>query len=389
MDDGRWCPDAAACRLPSAVYRPFRARKPSMIIIVGAGPAGLATACYLQQRGLPYRVLERGTVGYAWQNHYDRLHLHTLKQVSALPGLPMPRSYPPFPSGAQVQRYLDLYARHFALRVEHGVTVQHARFDGCWQLATSQGPLCGDTLVVASGIWSTPVCPTLGGEARFGGPILHSSIYRNAAPFRGQRVLVVGAGNSGAEIAVDLSEHGVTASIAIRSGVTFVVKPRSATAMRSAAWLLRKLPRVLGERMLQAARRDYSAIIPQTPGSPLDAFPVVDYALPEAVKAGRVTVYSGVNHFVAGGARFDDGQTAPFDAVIMATGYRPSVDFLDGQLALDIHGQPLVNRHWQAINNLHLLCVGFWYPTTEGWLQAISRVAREAVDGLDACHAHS
>lgn len=358
-----------------------------MIIIVGAGPAGLATAYYLQQRGLPYRVLERGTVGYAWQNHYDRLHLHTLKQVSALPGLPMPRSYPPFPSGAQVQRYLDLYARHFALRIERGVTVQQARLgNGRWQIATNQGMLCGDTLGVATGIWSTPVCPTLGGEAAFGGLILHSSVYRNAAPFRGQRVLVVGAGNSGAEIAVDLSEHGVTASIAIRSGVTFVVKPRSALAMRSAAWLLRKLPRVLGERLLQAARRDYSAIISQTPGSPLDAFPVVDYALPEAVNAGRVAVYGGIERFVAGGARFNDGQTAPFDAVIMATGYRPSVDFLNGQLALDIHGQPLVNRHWQAINNPQLFCVGFWYPTTEGWLQAIGRVAREAVDGIARAH---
>lgn len=355
-----------------------------MIIIVGAGPAGLATAYYVRQRGLPYRVLERRAIGYAWQNHYDRLHLHTLKQVSSLPGLPMPRSYPPFPSAAQVQEYLQIYARHFALRVECGVAVQRADYDGAWRLQTSNGRVTCDTLIVTTGIWSTPYCPQFGGETEFGGQILHSSAYRNAEPFRGKRVLVVGVGNSGAEIAAELGAQGVETGIAVRTGATFVPKPTAPVAMRAAALALRKLPRALGERALRAVRPDFSALGLPPPGSPLDAYPVVGYDLPHAVEAGRVAVYGGIARFVPGGARFSDGCEQPFDAVILATGYRPTLDVVAHELCLDAHGRPLLDQHWRAINNPALLCVGFWYPTTEGWLQAIGRVARAAVAALPA-----
>lgn len=231
-----------------------------MVIVVGAGPAGLAVAYELQRRGLPYQVLERAGVGHAWQQHYDRLHLHTLKQLSALPGLPMPRDYPAFPSAAQFQRYLEDYARHFQLAIRCGVEVRAARWQsGRWQIETSAGDLTAAVLVVATGIWSTPYEPALPGRGQFGGTIIHSSAYRNPAPFAGQRVLVVGVGNSGSEIAVDLAEHGVTTGIAVRGGATFVPYPRAATPLRLWAGLLRYLPRSAGEALLRRSRRDFSA----------------------------------------------------------------------------------------------------------------------------------
>jgi cation diffusion facilitator CzcD-associated flavoprotein CzcO len=357
-----------------------------MILVIGAGPAGLAVAYELQRRGLPYQVLERDTIGNSWTHHYDRLRLHTLKHVSGLPGLPMPASYPRFPSAEQFHAYLTTYARHFNLNITCGVDVRHADWSsGGWQLETSQGQFCGDTLVVATGIWSTPYCPSFPGSEQFGGQIIHSSVYRNPASFRGQRVLVVGVGNSGAEIAVDLREHHVQTSIAIRDGATFVPHPKSALAMRLAAWLLPRLPHLIGERALAATRRDFSAIgLPWPKGSLLDAYPVVGYALPEAVGAGIITRYGGIERFVPGGVRFADGREAPFDAVILATGYRSTVQFVAHELSLDAQGRPTVDRHWRSLSNPNLFCVGFRYPATSGWIQAIGRVAREAADTIQA-----
>lgn len=355
-----------------------------MVIVVGAGPAGLAVAYELQRRGLPYQVLERATIGDAWQHHYDRLHLHTLKQLSTLPGLPMPRDYPAFPSVAQFQHYLQEYARHFQLAIRCGVEVQGARWQsGRWQIQTSAGELTAEVLIVATGIWSTPYQPALEGRAEFGGTIIHSSVYRNPASFAGQRVLVVGVGNSGSEIAVDLAEQGVTTGIAIRGGATFVPYPRAAVPLRLWAWLLRYLPRPAAEWLLHRFRHDFSAIGIPAPVKPLlDAYPVVGYRLPEAVAAGRITRYAGLARLSRGGAQFDDGQSAAFDSVILATGYRPTVQFVADAVALDPAGRPRVDRHWRSLRQPQLVCVGFHYPATEGWLQAIGRVAREAVAGI-------
>jgi cation diffusion facilitator CzcD-associated flavoprotein CzcO len=355
-----------------------------MITIIGAGPAGLAVAAELARRELPCRVFERHSVGHAWQQHYDRLHLHTLKQVSALPGMPMPASYPAFPSRAQFLAYLQSYAAHLALPINEGVTLRHAHYEaGRWQLATNHGPQEATVLVMATGIWSAPVRPTLTGEASFDGPVLHSRDYRNPQPLLGQRVLVVGTGNSGSEIAVDLAEHGVRVAISVRSGVAFVQKPRSATAMRLSAWLLRSAPRPLTARLLR--RRNFSHLgLPLPPGSPLDHFPVVGYDLPKAVAAGRVAVYPAIDRLNGQTVSFSDGRSAPFDAIILATGYRPALDPVAHELDFDDAGRPQLDGYWRAWRNPYLVCVGYSYPTTEGWLQAIGRVARSAVQGIAA-----
>lgn len=361
-----------------------RAAAHSAIVVVGAGPAGLAVAHGLARRGLDYRVLERGRVGEAWHHHYDRLSLHTLKQVSALPGLPMPADYPRFPGRAQFLAYLEQYARHCALRIDEGVELHHAGDDGRrWQLATSRGDIQASVLVMATGIWSAPVRPHIPGEAAFGGPIVHSRDYRNPQPFHGRRVLVVGAGNSGSEIAVDLAGHGVAVALAVRSGVAYVPEPRSATLVRLAPWLLRRLPRPLAERLLR--RRDFRHLgLPLPPGSPLGHVPVVGYELPAAVAAGSVAVHPGLERLEHGRAWFADGRSAACDAVILATGYRPALDPVAHALALDDRGRPLLDRDGRSITNPRLVCVGYSYPTTEGWLQAIGRVAGRAAAGIAA-----
>lgn len=141
-----------------------------MIVIIGAGPAGLAMARELHRRDLPYRVLERQAVGNSWLHHYERLHLHIPKQVSSLPDQSMPTTYPQYPSALQFRHYLARYAEEQRLAIETGVEVCHAAYEGNrWRLATNQGSVEADMLVVATGIWSTPIARTSSGKRRSAG----------------------------------------------------------------------------------------------------------------------------------------------------------------------------------------------------------------------------
>ncbi len=351
-----------------------------MIILVGAGPSGLATAYYLQKRGLPYRILEKERVGYAWCNHYDRLQLHTLKQVSALPGKAMPRGYPNFISKDQFLAYLEDYAHHFQLPIESGIKVERAEDTGTeWILHTNQGQIKGQILIAATGIWSNPVRPKFSGEETFGGSIRHALTYRNAAPYQGQRVLVIGAGNTGTEIAVDLAEHGVESAIAIRSGTTFIPYPNSATLVQVAAWVLRTLPKFQGEQLLRKMRVSFQEIGINPPSEPLmDAYPVVGYALPEAVAVGQVALYGDIDHLYPGGVHFTDDQKVSFDSIILATGYRPTTHFITPYFKFASNGWPIL-RQGRSTLNPRLFCVGFEYPATEGFLQSVGRAARQVV----------
>lgn len=344
-----------------------------MITIIGAGPAGLATAYHLQRYNLPVRLLEQGVVGTSWHAHYDSLHLHTPKGISCLPGRPMPADYPLFPSKSQVAVYLDDYARHFQFAIETGVKVERAWWEnGRWQLHTTQGICQTEHLIIATGIWHTPVTPVFAGQAHFRGQMVHAHAYKNPAPFVGQRVLVVGAGNSGTEIAAELGQAGISTSIAVREGVAFVPYPRSAEAMHLAAWFSRTMPQALTDGILRRLRPDFSHLgLRRHPSPPSQVYPVVGFELPEAVAAGKVTVYGGLEAFLPHGVRFNDGRYAPFDSVIMATGYRPTVDFVEPTLPLDVWGRPLGKNH------PNLWTVGFYYPKTEGWLQAIGRFAQQ------------
>lgn len=357
-----------------------------MITIIGAGPAGLAMGYALRQHNLPFVILERNTIGHAWRNHYDRLQLHTLKEVSGLPGRPMPADYPAFPSAAQVHAYLADYAAHFKLPIKTGIAVQHiSPTETGWQIATNVGARSASAIVLATGIWSTPVIAPVPGRNDFGGSVIHSAFYRNPAPYLGKRVLVVGAGNSGSEIAVDLAAAGVDTAIAVRSGVVFVPCPASPAAVQFGAWLYAALPAPLGEALLQRTRPDFSHLgLPRPLGSLREAYPTVGFQLPQAVERGAVRVHPALERLTPGQAHFADGSSAPFDAVIMATGYRASLQPAAHLVQTDAGGRPLVDRAWRAVGQRNLYCVGYRYPATAGWLQSIGAVVRRAAQAINA-----
>ena len=201
-------------------------------IIIGAGPAGLATAAALRARGLNASILEKSdAVGAVWRRHYDRLHLHTDRARSGLPGLPISKAYGRYPSRAHVVEYLEAYAAKFGLEPVFNAPVRAVRRDGrAWRVEAAENSRSAPIVVVATGWADYPHAPTWPGMETFGGPILHSSVYRNPAPFADTRVLVVGFGNSGAEIALDLAEAGIDVALSVRGAVQY----RPARTFRSA-----------------------------------------------------------------------------------------------------------------------------------------------------------
>jgi cation diffusion facilitator CzcD-associated flavoprotein CzcO len=206
-------------------------------VIVGGGPAGIATGASLHRRGIDAVILEQGeTVAPAWKRHYDRLHLHTYKAGSDLPGRPMPADFPKYPSRDQVWSYLDDYAtaEQLDIRLDARVTGV-ATSNGGWVISAADGSeFQASNVVVATGLNRVPRIPTYPNQESYTGEILHTADYKNGAPYAGKPVLVVGFGNSAAEIALDLMEHGAISHISVRS--PSVVVPGTSPGSRSLLW---------------------------------------------------------------------------------------------------------------------------------------------------------
>ena len=180
-----------------------------MIAVIGAGPAGLACAATLERAGEDVVVLERAEVGAVWASRYDRLQLHTVRRLSGLPGYAIPRAFGRWPARDRVAEYLRLYAERQRLDVRTGIEVERVdRHATGWVVRTSDGDVEAERVVIATGQSNVPFLPEWPGA--FDGELIHSAEYRNPATYRGRRVLVVGTGNSGAEIAVDLADGGAS-----------------------------------------------------------------------------------------------------------------------------------------------------------------------------------
>ncbi|MEV0489113.1 flavin-containing monooxygenase [Streptomyces atratus] len=330
------------------------------VYVVGGGPGGLAAAAALRAQGVRAVVLEKSeNVGASWRRHYDRLHLHTTRRWSALPGLAMPRRFGRWVARDDVVRYLEKYVEHHELEVVTGVEVtrvDRAEDSTGWQLTASGGRvLTGRAVVVATGYNHTPRIPGWAGRDTFTGELLHASDYRNPAPYAGKDVLVVGIGNTGAEIAVDLAEGGASrVRIAVRTVPHIVRRSTAGWPAQATGILVRRLPVRLVDRagrlMARAAVPDLAEQGLPRPDTGLysrvkdGAIPVQDVGLIDAVRGGRVVPVAKVDSFDKDTVVLADGTRITPDTVIAATGYRRALEGLVGHLdVLDARGRPVVH----------------------------------------------
>ncbi len=326
------------------------------VLIIGAGPAGLAIAGRLRKLHIPFEIIEKTEhVAPAWHEHYDRLHLHTVKEWSHLPHLPFPVDYPRYVSRQQLVKYYENYIHEFNIQPHFGEEViSIKKSNDKWRVKTLSGKKWEAAhVVIATGVNRSVNRPLFEGEEIFQSRIMHSRLYKNAEAFENQKVLVVGMGNTGAEIALDLSEHHIETYLSIRSPVNIVPRDTFAGPTQLTALRLSKLPTWLGDRLGTLLGKimvgDLSKYGIQNPKLPpaaqLRVFgktPVIDIGTVAQIKAGKIKVLPSIQHFEKNEIVFTNGEKYAFNSVILATGYRAKLqDFLDDtEGLLDEQGYP-------------------------------------------------
>jgi indole-3-pyruvate monooxygenase len=313
--------------------------------------------------------------------------LHTAKRYSNLPGMAFPANAPTYPSRAQVIDYLTAYAAHFRLAPLLGVKVTRIEPDadsGGWRVTTDHGDMKATRVVLATGLNAVPVQPRWPGIDDYAGELLHSSAYVNGTRWRGRRVLVVGAGNSGAEIALDLAEHGAHADLCVRGALHVTRRDTLGLPTPVPTILLTKLPLAVADAIARTTLRltvgDLSRWGISTPDyGPIRGIvergriPLIDVGTLARIKRGEIVVRKGIERFRKDGVAFVDGERVAYDAVVLATGYRPGLEQLldEADELIDEHGRV---RNDGIAPRPGLYLIGYATPPT-GLLREIAMTA--------------
>jgi putative flavoprotein involved in K+ transport len=368
------------------------------VVVLGAGPAGLAVGAMLRKHGLDPLLVDRAdSVGSTWRHHYDRLHLHTARSLSHLPGLRMPRSYGRFVARADVVDYLDRYAAHHQLRLALGTTVQRIERAGAgWRLVCADGAIETAYVVVATGGNNTPMLPDWPGRDDYLGHLLHASAYRNPTPYVGREVLVVGGGNTASEIAVDLVEGGARrVRLAVRTPPNIVRLQVGGLPSQVVSVLVRRLPPAVVDRLIRAVQRvtvpDLAAFGLPRPTDGVytrivrdNQIPILDVGFIDAVRHGRVEVVAAVSGFDGFDVLLADGTSVTPDAVIVGVGYRPALEPLVGHLGvLREDGRPRVTGARTVDGAPGMWFTGFNNPIS-GLLRELGIEARRIAKAVPA-----
>ncbi|MEM8680431.1 MAG: NAD(P)-binding domain-containing protein, partial [Planctomycetota bacterium] len=313
--------------------------------VIGAGPCGLTACKNLLQQGFEVECLEaREDLGGIWNlaagrtAAYPSVSMITSKRLSAFADHPMPSGLPPFPSQTQAIDYLQSYADRFQLRkhIEFGMRVERAepQADG-WsvQVVGESAPRHYRGLIVASGHHWEPLMPSWSGT--FDGRLMHAFDYTSPQEFEGQRVLVVGAGNTGCDLASEISRYAADTALSLRRGYHFLPKfmwgaPIDRCGEAFARW---RLPlfiyRAIAGCLLRIAIGSPVRYgLPKPEHRLFEAHPIINSQLLYDVGHGRVRIRPDVNRLDGSQVCFKDGTDDPFDTIICATGYRPEFPFL-------------------------------------------------------------
>ena len=325
-------------------------------IIIGAGPAGISLASLLSKEDVPFLLLEKSeNVGSSWRGHYDRLHLHTVKSFSHLPLLPFPDSYPRYVSRDLLVSYFESYISKFNISPIFNSEVKSiTKVEKSWKVDTNSGEYTAKRVVVATGYNNTPYFPEWESLKNYSGNVIHSKNYKNGSKFKDKNVLVIGAGNTGGEIAIDLHENGAKPSICIRSPLRIVPRELFGVPMQISAMILDNLPIAIADTISQillfltVPNLDKYGI--QTPpyGSvrqvkEYEKIPLIDIGTVDLIRNNIISVYPGIKNFSNLEVEFDNGQKKNFDSIIFCTGYKTGLVnlFKNSSEFLDNRGYPI------------------------------------------------
>lgn len=343
--------------------------------VIGAGQAGLAVGYHLRLRDLPFLILDESErVGDVWRHRWDSLRLFTPARYDGLPGLAFPGPRWAYPGKDAVADYLEAYAAHFELPVRTGVAVQRLTQAGDrFELTTNNGRISADNVVVATGAYHSPRIPAFAGELDRTIVQLHSSDYRKGSQLRDGPVLVVGAGNSGAEIALDVAhEHHVwlsgrdTGQEPTRAGS---LPDRLLTPLMWLAATRLTVNTAMGRKL-----RDHFTDPPR--GIPLGRVRYKDLAAVGVERVGRTTAVSG------GRPQLEDGRVLDAANVVWCTGFVSDFGWIDIDLPSH-NGVPI--QDWGIVEScpgLYLVGLKFLYSLSSGLVGGVGRDAEHIVDHL-------
>ncbi|KAM2675600.1 hypothetical protein EV1_002345 [Malus domestica] len=344
------------------------------VVIVGAGPAGIATSACLNHLNISNVVIEReDSYASLWRKRsYDRLKLHLAKQFCELPYMPFPPNYPRYLSKNEFVQYLEAYVSHFKITPRYDRVVETASYVGekkwCVRvhntLSDVQETYLAKFLVVASGENSEGYIPQVEGLNSFKGEFVHSSEYENGKKYDGKNVLVVGSGNSGMEIAYDLTNWGANTSIVVRSPVHILTKEIVFLGMVLAKYLplkvLDNIVVILGKLKFGDLSK-YGLTRPK-----LGPFflkenegqaPIIDVGSINKIIAGEIKVVPSITKILRNQIKFENGYSNHYDAIVFATGYKSTVlNWLkDGDQLFNDNGMPKHSfpNHWKAEKGLY------------------------------------
>ncbi|KAE9598267.1 hypothetical protein Lal_00004029 [Lupinus albus] len=349
------------------------------VIVVGAGPSGISAAACFTKQSIPHIILEReDCFASLWKKYsYDRVHLHLNKKFCELPYKPFPHSYPSYVPKKQFLQYLDDYVSHFRINPLYRRTVEMAEFDeGAqkWRVEARNGDngeveeYYGKFLVVATGETSDPFVPEIEGLSSFTGKVIHSTGFKSGKEFKDEHVLVVGSGNSGMEIALDLVNHGAKTSILVRSPVHFL----SREMVNLGLFLLKYLSlSIVDSLMVMLSRIVYGNVTTYGIYRPNEGpfymkvkygkYPVIDIGTYTKIKSQELKVLPEEIESVRGkDVLFKNNELHSFDSIVFCTGFKRSTHkWLKGDNYLlndDGFPMPSYPTHWKGKNGLY--CIG-------------------------------
>lgn len=325
------------------------------VTVIGAGPAGLSTAYELKRIGLDPLVLEKtAAVGDGWRSRYDGLRLNTGCACSQLPGNPFPRSANGWPSRDELVRVLEKFPERGGFKVRTGIEIGKVEYDrqrDIWIISSQDGETVESrAVVVATGGARIPVIPKWEGMETFSGEIIHSSKFRNAKTYAGKNVLVVGSGNSAAEIASRLAEYAESVTLSVRTPPHILPKSVFGIPLVGIGVATRKLPLIWVDGLLNVLRRLFIGdLTPYGLPSPVSrvsqqfartqVVPILYYPFVEDIRAGRIRVagpirkISGQTVYASGSIEAESREQAKeavlnIDVIVAGTGFRTGLSDL-------------------------------------------------------------